>query len=368
MGIVTLILFLMGLVLLLCGAEVLVRGASALAAAIGISPLVIGLTVVAFGTSSPELAVTIQSGLSGQADIALGNVVGSNICNILLILGLAALLSPLVVSQQLIWLDVPLMIGLSFLVLFLGLDGKFGRLEGAFLFTGLIIYTIWSIYQSRKESKQVKQEYVEEFAEDRTQTKRQLALHAAQVIIGLAMLTIGSNWLVDGAIVMARALGVSELIIGLTIIAIGTSLPEVAATVVASLRGHGDIAVGNVVGSSIFNILSVLGIASLVAPGGVTVPEEALYFDIPVMIAASIACLPIFFIGHQISRWEGGLFFGYYVAYILYLILYASQHTALPAFSLVMRTFVIPLTAVTVMILFVRAIRAHHRNLPKKVA
>jgi cation:H+ antiporter len=367
MDIVTLILFLTGLVLLLGGAEVLVRGASALAAALGVSPLVIGLTVVAFGTSSPELAVTIQSGLSGQADIALGNVVGSNICNILLILGLAALFSPLVVSQQLIWLDVPVMIGLSFLVLFLGLDGEFGRLEGAFLFTGLIIYTIWSIYQSRKESKQVKEEYAEEFGEERPQTKKQLPLQIAQVIIGLAMLTIGSNWLVDGAIVMARTLGVSELIIGLTVIAVGTSLPEVAASVVASLRGHGDIAVGNVVGSSIFNILSVLGIASLVAPSGVTVPEEALYFDIPVMIAASIACLPIFFIGHQISRWEGGLFFGYYIAYILYLILNASQHAALPAFSLVMRTFVIPLTVVTIMILFARAIRAHRRNLPKKV-
>jgi cation:H+ antiporter len=181
------------------------------------------------------------------------------------------------------------------------------------------------------------------------------------------MLTIGSNWLVDGASVMARAMGVSELIIGLTVIAVGTSLPEVAASVVASLRGHGDIAVGNVVGSSIFNILSVLGIAGLVAPGGVTVPEEALFFDIPVMIAASIACLPIFFIGHQISRWEGGLFFGYYITYILYLILNASQHAALPAFSLVMRTFVIPLTAITIMILFVRAIRAHRRNILKKV-
>jgi cation:H+ antiporter len=358
---VTLPLFVIGLALLIGGAELLLRGATRLAAALGISPLIIGLTVVAFGTSSPELAVTLQSAWAGQSDLALGNIVGSNICNILLILGFSALMTPLFVSQKLIRLDVPLMIGLSFLVLFLGLDGQIGQFDGALLVIGIIIYTIWSIQQSRQESREVREEYAQEFSVGRRQSGGWLIMRVVQVLGGLAMLTVGSGWLVDGAVALARTLGVSELIIGLTIIAVGTSLPEVATSVVASLRGEQDIAVGNIIGSNIFNILSVLGLTSLVSPSGINIPTAALSFDIPVMIAAAVACLPIFLNGHKIARWEGGLLFGYYLAYTLYLILRVTENTILPTFVAAMVYFVLPLTTITLAVLTVHSVRANRR-------
>lgn len=353
----TLILFVVGLALLIGGAEVLVRGATRLAAAVGISPLVIGLTVVAFGTSSPELAVTIQSAWTGQSELALGNIVGSNICNVLLILGFSALITPLMVAQKLIRLDVPLMIGLSFLILFLGWDGQIGRLDGALLFVGIIIYTVWSIQQSRKESRQVREEYAQEFSTGCRESGGYLFIRVVQIVGGLVMLTVGSGWLVDGAIALARTWGVSELIIGLTIIAVGTSLPELAASVVASLRGERDIAVGNVVGSNIFNLLSVLGLTSLVSPNGVQVPPAALAFDIPVMIATAVACLPIFLNGHKIARWEGGLLFGYYLAYTFYLIMKVTENTMLPAFVAAMIYFILPLTIITLAVLMLHNVR-----------
>ena len=357
MDALTLVLFIIGLVGLIIGAELLVRGASRLAIGFGISPLVVGLTVVAFGTSSPELAVSTGSALSGQADIALGNVVGSNIFNVLFILGLSASIGTLVVAQQLIRLDVPLMIGVAILPLLLGLDGKIGRLDGLLLFAGIVAYIVFAIRQSRKETKEIEAEYDHEFGQGGGMGPRQAVIQIALVIAGLALLVVGARWLVNGAVAMARSLGLSELIIGLTIIAAGTSLPEVATSVIASLRGERDIAVGNVVGSNIFNILAVLGLTAAVAPEGVTVPVAALRFDIPFMIAVSVACLPIFFTGYRIARWEGLLFLAYYVAYTLYLVLDAAGHDALPAYSTVMFEFVAPLTAVTLLILVVRALR-----------
>jgi cation:H+ antiporter len=305
------------------------------------------------------LAVTIQSTWAGQSDIALGNIVGSNICNVLLILGVSALITPLIVSQKLIRLDVPLVIGLSLLMLFLGLDGQVGRLEGALLVVGIIVYTFWSIRQSRRESQEVREEYAQEFGDGYRVTGGWLMIRAVQIIGGLALLIVGSGWLVDGAVALARAFAVSELIIGLTIIAVGTSLPEVATSVVASMRGEQDIAVGNVIGSNIFNILAVLGLTSLTSPGGVNVSSEALSFDIPVMIAAAVACLPIFMNGHKIARWEGGLLFGYYLAYTVYLILGATENTILPAFVAAMVYFVMPLTAITLAVVVVRTVRAN---------
>jgi cation:H+ antiporter len=310
MPVVTVGLFVLGLVLLIGGSEMLVRGASRLATAVGVSPLVVGLTVVAFGTSAPELAVSVQSALAGQSGLAVGNVVGSNILNVLLILGLSAVILPLTVAQQLIRLDVPLMIAASLLFFVFALDGVLGRGESGLLFAGAAAYTVFCIRQSRKESARVQQEYAEEFADPapgkhgRGYVVGQFALIAG----GLLLLLLGARWLVDGAVTFARQLGVSELIIGLTIIAIGTSLPEIATTVMASLRGERDIAVGNVIGSNLFNLLVVIGVTGIVAPAGVTVPAAALRFDIPVMIAVAVACLPVFFSGGRIARWEGGLF------------------------------------------------------------
>jgi cation:H+ antiporter len=352
------ILFIIGLVALIVGAELLVRGASRLAVGFGISPLVVGLTVVAFGTSSPELAVSIGSALSGQADIALGNVVGSNIFNVLFILGVSALIGALVVAQQLIRLDVPLMIGVSFLLLLLGLDGRIGRLDGLLLFAGIVAYTVFAVYQSRKESKLVEAEYDHEYGQDGRMGLWRILRNVGLVIVGLVLLVVGARWLVDGAVSIARALELSELVIGLTIVAVGTSLPEVATSVIASLRGERDIAVGNIVGSNLFNIMAVLGLSAAVAPNGVQVPVAALQFDIPFMIAVAVACLPIFFTGYRIARWEGALFLAYYVAYTIYVILDATEHDALPAYSTMLLGFAVPLTAVTLGLLAVRAWRA----------
>jgi cation:H+ antiporter len=351
-----LVFFLAGIALLIAGAEILVRGASRLAAAIGVSPLVIGLTVVAFGTSSPELAVSLQASVAGEPDIALGNVVGSNVFNVLFILGLSALLAPLVVAQQLVRFDVPLMIGVSVLLFVLALDGSIGRFDGLVLTGGIVGYCLFAIRQSLKESPAVRAKYEKEFGQRALRMSQRL-LNIVLVVIGLAVLMLGSRWLLSGAVAVAEALGVSKLVIALTIIAAGTSLPEVATSVVASIRGERDIAVGNVVGSNLFNVLGILGLSSVVAADGIRVAPSALRFDIPVMIAVSVACLPIFFTGYRITRWEGFLFLAYYAGYTLYLILDAAQHDALPEFSAMMWLFVIPLTLVTLAILMVRALK-----------
>lgn len=351
-----------GLALLTVGAELLVRGASRLAGLLGISPLVIGLTVVAFGTSAPELAVSVGSAYSGQADLALGNVVGSNIFNVLFILGLCALILPLRVAQQLLWLDVPLMIVASLLLLLLAVDGSISRADGVMLFAGIILYTIFAIKQGRKESGDVQSEYASQFGARPRNWTNSWPVQVFYVGVGLVMLVVGAGWLVEGAVQIAKLLGVSELVIGLTVVAAGTSLPEVAASVVASLRGQRDIAVGNVVGSNIFNILSVLGLSSIVSPNGIPVAPAALTFDIPVMIAVALACAPIFFTGHLIARWEGGVFLTYYSAYTAYLILNAKAHDSLPAFSAVMLEFVMPLTLLTLAIFYVRSAAAARRQ------
>jgi len=344
-----------GLVLMVIGAEGLVRGASRLAAAVGVSPLIIGLTVVAFGTSAPEMAVSVEASLRGQADIALGNVVGSNIFNVLFILGLSALIVPLVVSAQLIRLDVPVMIALSLLLLVLCLDGTLGVFDGALLSAGLVGYVCFLIYESGRNP-----------ATDTGEVEALLSGGGAQsgwlmntvlVIGGLVLLVLGSHWFVEAAIVMAEYFGVSELVIGLTIVAAGTSMPEVVTSIVAAMRGQRDIAVGNVVGSNIFNIMGVMGLAGLLAPGGVTVSPAFIAFDLPVMIAVAVACLPVFFTGGVIGRWEGLILLGYYCAYTAYLILRASEHDALASFSAVMSYFALPITAVTLAWVTIRELR-----------
>jgi cation:H+ antiporter len=355
------LLFVIGLGFLILGAEALVRGASRLAGAIGISPLVIGLTVVAFGTSSPELAVSVKSALSAQPNIALGNVVGSNIFNVLFILGLSALIVPLVVSQQLVRLDVPLMIALSVIVLILSLDENLSRTDGIMLVAALVIYVWFLIYQSRRETIAIQEEYAKEFGIEK-RARGNTVNNIGLVLGGLVLLVLGSRWLVDSAVSFAQYLGVSELVIGLTIIAAGTSLPEVVTSVIAAIRGERDIAVGNVVGSNIFNIMGVLGFTSIVAPTGIEVSTAVIGFDMPVMIAVALACLPIFFTGGVISRQEGALLLGYYVAYTLYLILAASHHDTLPGFSAVMLYFVIPLTVVTLIIAALREMRSRKKS------
>ena len=346
------VLFVLGGVLLVGGAELLVRGASRLAVAAGVTPLVVGLTVVAFGTSAPEMAVTVGSAYAGQADVALGNVVGSNIFNVLFILGVSALIAPLVVAQQLVRFDVPLLIGTSAVTLLMALDGRIGRVDGAVLFVGIVAYTVFLVRQSRRESAAVVDEYDEAFGAPVERARP--VVNVALVLVGLGLLVLGARWLVDAAVTTATALGVSELVIGLTIVAAGTSLPEVATSVLATIRGERDIAVGNVVGSCIFNLLAVLGLGSIVAPAGIPVSEGALTFDIPVMIAVAIAALPVFFTGHTITRWEAGVFLGYYVAYTAYLILGAAEHAFAAQLGAAVLWFVLPITVLTLAATLVR--------------
>jgi len=356
----TLILFISGLVLLILGAELLVRGASRLAAAVGVSPLVIGLTIVAIGTASPEIAVSLQAAVNGQGDLTLGNVLGSNIFNILFILGITALLAPIVIAEQLIRKDAPIMLGVSLLAFALGVDGNLGLWDGLILLAGMVVYTVFALRQSRAESKEVQKEYAQEFAEKQPRSARNTLTNVVFILIGLGLLVLGARWLVDSAVIIAKALGVSELVIGLTIVAVGTSLPEVATSVIAALKGESDIAVGNAVGSNIFNLLGVLGLGALLAPDGVSVAARVLQFDFPVMAFVALVSLPVFYIDNRISRTEGGLLLLYYVLYVVYVVLRAANSSALPAATLFV-TFFAPITFIGLFVGAVRSSRAKRR-------
>lgn len=351
-----LVRFVAGLAALVVGAELLVRGASRLATSFGISPLVVGLTIVAFGTSAPEIAVSVSAVLDGKGDLAIGNVVGSNIFNLLFILGVSALITPLSVHRQLIRQDAPLMLGSSLLLMLLVLDGGLSVRDGLLLFALFLGYTVFLIVQSRRQGAE-QQAAAPSEGQAATpgggggSTWVQLAL----ILVGLAGLVVGSDWLVEASVSFAKALGVSDLVIGLTIVAAGTSLPEVATSVMAAFKGERDIAVGNAVGSCTFNILACLGLAGLVSgAAGLPVAPSVLGFDIWVMLGVAMASLPVFVTGREIARWEGGLFLLYYVAYVSYLILTAQGSTWLPSYDRVMLGYVVPLTVVTLMISLLR--------------
>ena len=334
-----------GLVLLVVGAEFLVKGASKIAAILHISPLIIGLTIVAYGTSAPEMSVSIMSSFSSQGDIAVGNVVGSNICNILLVLGLSSVVAPLVVTKQIIRSDVPIMIGVSLLLLMFAWDGELSRVDSIILFIGGVLYTLSLIYQSSKQSVE-QDEFAQEYGFSGEVTTQLWLKNIVYIIGGTILLIWGSRWLVQSAVEIAQDFGVSELLIGLTIVAFGTSLPELATSVVASFRGERDIAVGNVLGSNIFNILAVLGIAGTLSPNAIMVNTSVIRFDAPVAIAVAFACLPIFYSGKRIDRWEGLLFLFYYLAYNGYLILKALDHPFLSTYTFAIIYVALPLTVI----------------------
>jgi len=332
------LLFIAGLFFLIFGADILIRGASRLALSIGITPLVIGLTVVSFGTSAPELAVSAQAALANQANLSVGNVIGSNIFNILVVLGISALIAPLLVSPSLIRRDIPIMISVSVIAYIFMFNEKLSFVEGVILFSILIVYLLFLIKQSRREQSDVKPDEVES-----SNSKIGILKYIGFIIVGLIMLTLGSNWLVDSSIKFAKYFEVSELIIGLTIVAIGTSLPEVVTSVIATIRGERDIAVGNVIGSNIFNILGVFGVVGIFSPHGVDVFPNVIQFDLPFMIVVALLCIPIFISGHTINRWEGLLLFSIYIIYTAYLILKETESTMLPQFYSLVCYFVIPI-------------------------
>lgn len=364
MSILTFVYLIGGFILLVLGAEVLVRGAARLAARFGISPLIIGLTVVAFGTSAPEMAVSTQSAFMGQGDIAIGNVIGSNIFNVLVVLGLSALIIPLIVSRQLVRFDVPIMIAAGFLAWFLAMDGSYSRLDGFILFACIISYTGYLIYSSLKTRTSGQTTMLDdEFSAEINPHRFASLINVTYLLAGLVLLVVGSNLLVSGAVSLAQALGMSELVIGLTIIAVGTSLPELATSLIAAWKGERDMAVGNIIGSNLFNVLAVLGLAGLVSPEKIPVASNAILFDFPVMMAVMVACLPIFFSGYRINRWEGALFLGYYVAYTSYLIMQSNGEPFASTFAHAMVAYVVPLTAITLFVIATRAWRIQ-RGLP----
>ncbi len=355
----TILLFIAGLVILILGADLLVRGASRLAAAFGVSPLVIGLTIVAIGTASPEVAVSLQAAANGQVDLTLGNVLGSNIFNILFILGITSIVAPIVIAEQLIRKDAPILLGISMLSFVLAFDGNLGAMDGAILLLLLVVYMVFALKQN--ESRKVQKEYAEEYAQKEPRTTRNSIINIVFILIGLGLLVLGSNWLVDSAVRIAKSLGVSELVIGLTIVAVGTSLPEVATSVIAALKGESDIAVGNAVGSNIFNLLGVLGIGALVSPAGILVSQRVLQFDLPVMVFVALLTLPVFYIDSRISRIEGGLLFSYYVVYMIYVILRAAESSALIPIQLFIAFFA-PITFIALVVIAIRSSRAKRQN------
>jgi cation:H+ antiporter len=312
--ITTLLILIVGLVLLYFGAEGLVRGSSSLALRLGVGPLLVGLTVVAFGTSTPELVVSLKAAYLGQGDISVGNVVGSNICNIGLILGFSALIIPIKVASQIVRIDTPIMIATTALALFLLHDGSLSRAEGIVLFVLLIAYVLFSIRLARQ---QPADPLAGEFTEEMKISKWGVWQDVAFILAGLVMLVFGARFLVDAAIDIAKAAGLSEAVIGLTIVAVGTSLPEFATSLVAALKKEADIAVGNVVGSNIFNILGILGISAAVTPlssSGIT------GIDLGVMAAFALALWIFSRTGYRITRMEGVVMLAAYAAYVVWLV------------------------------------------------
>lgn len=314
---------------MLAASDVLVRGASSLAFRLGVSSLVVGLTVVALGTSAPEMAVSFVAALKGQADIAVGNVVGSNTFNVWIVLGFSALVAPLVVKGQMLRQEVPVMLGVSLLLWVLVRGGTLHPIAGAVLVALAVVYTVWLIVQSRRETKAIRAEYEQEFAEP----PRPLWISLMFIVGGLIGLVISSKYFVDAAVKLAEAWGVPNSVIGLTIVAAGTSLPELATSMMAAYKGERDIAVGNVVGSNIYNILFILGTSAVINGSPLSVSPGMVAFDVPVMVLAAAMCLPVFWTGWTVSRWEGVLFCVCYVIYVMYLVLHTVQHEAIQVFA-----------------------------------
>lgn len=302
-----------GFIILTLGAEALVRGASSIALRLGITPLVIGLTIVAFGTSAPELAVSVKSALAGNSGIALGNVIGSNIVNIGLILAITALIRPIEVQSQMVKRDIPLMILASMLFWGLLLDGELSLIDGAVLLSLMVGYLVFS-YISSKNTTDADGEVIEE-------GPKNPLLSMLFIAVGISMLVGGGILFVDGAVDLAKVFGVSEVIIGLTIVAIGTSMPELVTSVIAAFKGQSDIAIGNIVGSNVFNILGILGVTAIVNP------VSALGFqplDFIVMLALAIVVLPFAWSGYKIGRRRGAVLLFSYIGYTSYLVSQAS--------------------------------------------
>jgi cation:H+ antiporter len=301
-----------GLVALLTGAELVVRAGTGIATRLGVRPIVIGLTVVSLGTSMPELAVGVDAAVSGSPGLAVGNIVGTNLVNILLILGLSAALVPIALERTTLRFDLPVMTGVALLLVALSIDGTLSRLDGAVLLLAAIAYTVGLWRMSRRGPA--------DLGETPPVASRGPLVLTLLLVVGLAVIVLGAELLVDGAVSAAHALGVSESVIGLTVVAIGTSAPELVTTVLSTVRGERDIAIGNLFGSSNYNIGAVLAVTIVVAPGGLPVPRDVLVADLLLLGVVAVAAVPVFLSGARISRLEGAAFVAAYAAYLIWLL------------------------------------------------
>lgn len=359
----TVFLFILGLAVLIGGAELFLKAVDKFGAAWSVSPVVMGLTVVAFATGAPELAISLQAAIDGKPDLVLGNILGSNVANILLILGIAGLVQPLKITNRIIKVDVPMVIIASTLLFVLAIDGLLSPLDGGIIFGGLILYSIFMYFQIRKDRKNNKKNnklngLAEQPDLDEPVTSFFYGKYILLLLAGLVFIVMGSRWMVASAVEIAGVLGISELIIGLTIVSIGTSLPEVATSVAAVRRGDSDTAVANVMGSNLYNILLTLSLTVLIAPGAIDVSQEAINLDLPIMVIVAIACLPLFWPGKELGRKEAFGFLFYYGAYMTYLVLLAIQHPLKETMETVMVWGIFPLTALLIILKFIMDFRA----------
>jgi len=306
------LLLLGGLAILSLGAEFLVRGSAALALRLGLTPLVVGLTVVGFGTSSPEMVVSVKGTLAGQGDLAVGNVVGSNIFNIAVILGMTVLIKPIKIGLQLIKLDTPIMIGAALLFIALIWDGSISRPEAALFFALLVAYLVFTVRAARKESKNIQ----EEFSHELPKADSPVWLNSLYIVLGLAGLIFGGQMFINGSVALARVWGISDVIIALTVLAAGTSMPELATSIIAALRKNPDIAIGNIIGSNIFNTLGILGVSGMLAP--IHAPGIS-HVDLWLMVGISFLLVPLMLTGFTLRRWEGGILLSIYGGYLWHL-------------------------------------------------
>ncbi len=322
-----LVILLAGLVIIILGAELLLRGATRFAALMGMKPMIIGLTIVAVGTSMPELAVGITAAAEGKGSMAIGNIAGTNIFNILFILGLSAAIRRLPLEQLSIMLDVPVMIAAALVLIAMAWDGVISRAEGFILVAGAILYIIALIRLSKRESTALRKEYEEEYGQKALLKRKGTWVALANIgllIVGIGLTILGANLLVAGAVDIAKILGVSDAVIGLTILGIGTSAPELATTIVATIKDDREVAVGNLIGSSITNVLFILGLTCIVAPGGTDVSRDILLVDLPLAAAVAIVCYPVFRSDKMVSRTEGCAFVGLYIVYFSVLVFFRT--------------------------------------------
>jgi cation:H+ antiporter len=352
--ILTVLLFVLGLAILIGGAELFLKSVDKFGAVWSVSPVVMGLTVVAFATGAPELAISLQAAVDGQPDLVIGNILGSNIANILLILGIAGLVHPLKITNRIIKVDVPVVIAASVLLFVLASDGLLSPLDGGIIFMGLVAYSVFMYYQIRKDrASNILANGGEETSLKEPVSGMFYTKYILILLAGLVLIVLGSRFMVHSAVEIAGTLGISELIIGLTIVSIGTSLPEVATSVSAVRRGDSDTAVANVMGSNLYNILLTLSLTVLIAPGAISVSGDAINLDLPFMVIVAAGCLPLFWPGKELGRPEAFGFLTYYGLYMAYLILISIQHPFKDQFEGIMFWVVIPITGLLIILKFV---------------